>query len=237
MNEQQRRIIRTLKGLRANDFPAGFATEIPVINDKSVKLGRLAPINQILANDEEIINSLADWRRRFKRFFFTQFDVTSERTKTWLNEVVVKDDTRILFLIKDETNKLTGHVGAANINGDSAELDNFIRGARGGDPKLMLLSGLSLVGWIYGALHIEKIYARVIANNFRTLSVYEAAGCFERSEMPEFAERTDAKESAGDLTDVQDQSRPEGDRFVKMTLDMQKFLTTYPWMVVSDEQR
>lgn len=237
MNERQRKVIRTLKGLRANDFPTGFATEIPVINDQNVKVGLLAPINRHLANDVAIVNSLADWRRRFKRFFFTQFEVTSARTQNWLNEIVVKDDTRILFLIKDATDKLTGHVGAANISGDSAELDNFIRGERGGDPKLMLLSGLSLIGWLYGTLKIEKIYARVIANNFRTLSVYEAAGCFERSEFPEFAKEIDANKSVGDQAAVQEQSRPEGEKFVKMTLNMEKYLSMYPWMVVSDEQR
>jgi hypothetical protein len=237
INEQQRKIIRTLKGLRANDFPTGFAAEIPVINDQNAKIGLLTPIDHHLANDEEIANSLADWRRRFKRFFFTQFEVTSERTKTWLNEIVVKDDTRILFIIKDATNQITGHVGACHISEDRAELDNFIRGKRGGDPKLMLLSGLSLIGWLYGTLEIKNIYARVIANNFRTLSVYEASGCFEQSGLPEFVEGITADESAVSPTASNDQSRPAGDKFVTMTLDMRKYLSTYPWMVISDERR
>ena len=234
MNDGQSKIIRTLKGLETNDFGDRFIAEIPVINARNVKVGRLKPIGTHLANDEEIVNSLADWRRRFKRFFFTQFEVTGERTKRWLNEVVVKDDTRILFLIVDATNRLTGHVGACSIREDSAELDNFIRGTRGGDPKLMLLSGLSLIGWLHGVLKIEKIHARVLADNFRTLSVYEAAGCFKRSALPEFLTGGQtADENAGGLTTAasDDQARlEEGAEFVRMTLDMEKFLSRYPWM-------
>lgn len=193
-------------------------------------MGLLKPLANQLANDEEIVNSLAAWRRRFNRFFFTQFEVTSERTKGWLNDVVIKDDTRILFLITDATNRLNGHVGACNISGDRAELDNFIRGERGGDPKLMVLSGLRLIGWLYGVLHIRKISARVFANNIKTLSVYEETRCFERSVLPESVTGCQtANESVGGA-DCDDQSRPEEARIVTMILDMQKFLSRYPWM-------
>lgn len=231
MNEHQRRIIRTLKGLETNGFRTRFDTEIPVINDSNVRVGLLKPLDYHLANNEEIVHSLADWRRRFSRFFFTQFEVTSERTKTWLNDVVIKDDTRMLFFITDATNKLTGHVGARNINGESAELDNFIRGERGGDPKLMLLSGLSLIGWMYGALNIRKINARVLANNLRTLTVYEATGCFELSGPFQFFKEISANQSVSGLPACYDRTPPEGDKFVVMTLDMQKFLSRYPWMI------
>jgi RimJ/RimL family protein N-acetyltransferase len=237
MSEHQRRVIRTLKGIVTNDFPAGFDTKIPIINDKNIEVGLLKPLDYHLANNQEIVNSLAAWRRRFNRFFFTRFEVTSERTKNWLNDVIIKDDTRILFLVTDETKKLTGHLGACNINRDSAELDNFIRGERGGDPKLMLLSGLSLIGWIFGVLNIKKINARVLANNFRTLSVYEAAGCFERSGLPEFVKGIDSNESVGGLTARNGQPPPEGNKFVVMTLNLQKFLSRYPWMATSGERR
>lgn len=232
MNELNRGVIRTLKGLETGGSATGFDTGIPVITAHDVKIGSLKPINRQLAGDAEIISSLTNWRQRFKRFFFTQFEATDERTRSWLNDVVIKDDTRILFLIMNAENRPTGHVGACNITGDSAELDNFIRGERGGDPKLMLLSGLSLIGWLYGALNIRQISARVIANNVRTLSVYREAGCFERSEPQEFV-----KDKGGNGRDDDGDDRPgdhaphEAAGYVKMTLDMQKFLSAYPWMV------
>lgn len=231
MDELHREVIRTLKGLKTNGSAAGFDMEIPVINAQNAKIGLLKPINRHHADDAEIVSSLTNWRRRFKRFFFTQFEATDERTRAWLNDVVIKDDTRILFLIMDEADRPTGHLGACNITADSAELDNFIRGQRGGDPKLMLLSGLSLIGWIYGALNIKKISARVIANNFRTLSVYEEAACFERSEpsdpVREQADNGDCADPEGGNV----QASREEVGYVKMTLDMQKFLSIYPWMV------
>lgn len=217
-NKHQRKIIRTMKGLETNHAGTVIDKEIPVIGDKNLLVGLLKPLDYHLANNEEVVDSLSAWRRRFKRFFFSQFDVTSERTRSWLNDAVIKDDTRILFLITDTTNKLIGHVGACHISGEAAELDNFIRGERGGDPRVMLLSGLSLIGWMYRVLNIRKIYARVLADNYRTLSVYEAAGCFERSSLHEI------------VTGCNDQSPLKGHKFVLMTLDMQKFLSRYPWM-------
>ena len=230
MDEHQRNIIRTLKGLETTDVRPGFDTEIPVVNDKDVEVGFLKPLDRHLANNEEIVNSLTNWRRRFNRFFFTQFEATSERTRTWLNDVVIKDDTRLLFLITDATNKLIGQIGACNINGDSAELDNVIRGQRGGGPNLVLLSGMSLIGWIYGVLNIKKINARVLANNFRTLAVYEATGCFEQSGPPQFVKVISPNEGVSGLTARCDQTPPDGDEFLVMTLNMQKFLARYPWM-------
>ena len=99
-----------------------------------------------------------------------------------------------------------------------AGVSDFIRGERGGDPRIMLLSGLSLIGWLYRVLNIRKIQARVLANNYRTLSLYKAAGCFEQSRLPESA------------TGCNDQSPPGDVKIVVMTLDMQKFLSRYPWM-------
>jgi len=230
MSEYQRSVIRTCKGLEANDSGAGFETEIAVVNEKNERIGSLRPLDCHLADDEGVVNSLTVWRRRFGRFFFTQFEPTDERTKSWLNNVVLKDDTRLLFLVKDAAGRPVGNLGACSITGESAELDNFIRGERGGDPKLMLLSGLSLVGWIYGALNIEKIHARVIANNFRTLSVYEATGCFDRGEVPEPLQEVADDGNAGGPAAPDAQASREEIRFVKMTLDVQKFLSRYPWM-------
>nr|AIA12117.1 Unknown Function [uncultured bacterium] len=175
MNEQQRKVIRTLKGLEKNDFSTGV--EIPVMDEQNLKVGSLKPVDCRLANDEEIVNSLSDWRVRFKQFFFTQFEVTNERTRSRLNNVVIQDDTRILFLIVDATGKVVGHVGARNITLDSVELDNIIRGQRGGGPKLIVLSAINLIGWIYRTLDIKKFNSRVLADNFRVRSVM---GCNRR---------------------------------------------------------
>jgi hypothetical protein len=231
INEYQRKVIRILKGLETNDLGTDFLTEIPVINDENARIGLLKPLDRRLVNDDEIVNSLTAWRRRFKRFFFTQFEATDERTRSWLHSVVLQDDTRILFLIVDATGKLVGNLGACSITSDSAELDNFIRGERGGDPQLMLLSGLSLIGWLYGILNIEKISGRVLASNFRTLSVYEAAGCFEWSRHPAIAGEMSVEDNGNDPA-MGDAQAPQAERdFVRMTLDVQKFLSKYPWLV------
>lgn len=217
ITEHQRKIIRTLKGLDANGTGADLDVELSVLNDAASKVGSLRPLSRRLANDEEIVNKLAAWRRRFSRFFFTQFEVSGERTRSWLNDAIVKDDTRILFLISDATNKLIGHIGARGIGEDSAEFDNFMRGERGGDPRVMLLSAVRLIGWMYAALHVRNFYGRVLADNHRTLAVYEAIGCFEQSSPRELLTAPDERPAAG------------SHKYITMTLDTRKFLNRYPW--------
>ena len=215
---QQRKIIRTLKGLNTDNNGAGHDVELSVLNDAATKVGSLRPLSQRLANDEELVDKLAAWRRRFGRFFFTQFEVTAVGTRVWLNDAIVKDDSRILFLIADATNRLIGHLGACGIGEDTAEFDNFIRGERGGDPRVMLLSAVRMIGWMYAALHIRNFYGRVLADNYRTLAVYEAIGCFEQSSPRELLKAPDEPPTAG------------ARKYVTMTLDTRKFLSRYPWM-------
>lgn len=224
MTGRQRRIVRALKGLEPEGLSLISNPSIPIIDGEGSRIGSLQPLDRRLADDEEIIASLTRWRRRAGRFFFTRFEPSDERTRGWLDRVVLADDTRILFLVTDAEGRPVGNLGACNVTEDGAELDNYIRGERGGDPRLMLLSGLSLAGWLYAALNVEKIHSRVLADNSRVLALYEATGCFQRGEIEELVPEMDGSGDTGD------HAPREWLRFVRMTLDVQEFLSRYPWM-------
>ncbi len=223
INEHQRKVIRSLKGIEEGYF----SREIPIINDRNITIGSLRPIDNKLSNDESIISSLTRWRQMFMRYFLTQFEATNERTMAWLKNVVIKDDTRILFLIMDETNRAIGNFGICNISRDSVELDNLIRGERGGDPKLVFFSEVSLIYWIYKTLDIDNIYLHVFSNNLRTILLHESVG-FVRSNIY----RLIKEENCGEIHYTIDySSKPTGNEFglMKMTLDKHEFLSRHSW--------
>ena len=231
LTEQQRKIVRALKGL---DGPADSARKphapIPVSKDGVGRIGSLTPLDRALARDEEVVDAITRWRRRFGRFFFTQFEATNERTRAWLERVVLPDDARILFLIRDDSGAPVGHLGVCRITGASAELDNYIRGRRGGDPKLMLFAGLSLIGWVYAALGVGRVTARVYADNHRTLALYDETGCFERGPVTIRPDSPNGSNGARPHETHDTRSADHAHGIIKMTLDTRRFLSLYPWM-------
>lgn len=224
INEHQRNVIRSLKSLEEGYF----SEEIPIVNDRNTIIGSLSPIDGKLSNDEVIISSLTRWRKMFMRYFLTQFEATNEQTRTWLNNVVVKDDTRILFLIMDEINKAIGNFGICNITSESAELDNLIRGEKGGDPKLIFFSEVSLIFWIYKNLNIDNLYLHVFSNNLRTIQLHESVGFVHCNIY-----RLIKKGNLGEIHYAIDySSKPKENEFgyIKMVLDKHEFLSRHPWL-------
>lgn len=164
-------IVRIFKGLEKGNI----VREIPIFNDCHQYIGKLKPVDVELAQDKNIIEALTKWRQKFMRFFMTQFEATSERTEKWLKDIVLTDDSRLLFLIYDENNKLIGNFGICNIQEQNVELDNLIRGEKGGHKHLIFFSELTLISWLY-SLGIINIYLRVFNNNFKTISLHSSVG-------------------------------------------------------------
>ena len=82
------------------------------------------------------------WRNASMSSFLTQFNATEHRTKEWLDNVILPACDRLLFELLDDQNNSIGHAGVTNFNIKSAELDNFIRGEKGGSITI-LLRGIS----------------------------------------------------------------------------------------------
>lgn len=220
--QTQKAIIRQLKKLETGHLNSFF---IPIKKYNGSIIGRLTPISKEMASESSVIERLAKWRQQYMKYFLTQFVASNERTYLWLNNFVIPDDTRILFLIQDEEGKLIGNFGTCNIGENEAELDNLIRGERGGDPKLIFFAEISLMDWLYQSLGVEDIYLHAFSNNSKTINLHTSVG-FEKSQTYQLVKIETNQEIKYHVNQNQKLSNNEFG-LLKMTIDKKRFLERY----------
>jgi hypothetical protein len=118
--------------------------------------------------DEYVIDMLTKARNANADSFLTFFSATPERTRTWLEQQVATDKSRILFTLKNTTyNKLYGYMGLAygDNNYRRIEGDAIVRYGDNTMPGLMRLAFLTLVHWTIQSLGISEVWVRVLADN------------------------------------------------------------------------
>ncbi len=149
---------------------------IPIYSDEKKELGSLVLIDKNLVNDQIIIDALTRWRQKYMKFFLTQFNATSDRTKSWLSQTIIPAYDRLFFLIYDDQKQLIGNFGLCNISSTQVELDNLIRGEKGGDTRLIYYSEIALLSWVYLSLDVPRANLHVFSNNLKTISLHESVG-------------------------------------------------------------
>lgn len=145
----------------------------------------LRPIQKKDIEDEKIVKALASWRKKYSRWFPSQFKVTTSGTKRWLENLVVNNPNRILFLIEDNRGKIYGHLGFYRYNKEDnwCELDNVVRGITD-LPGLMTKSVEALTKWGFENLGISKLYLTVFADNKHAIDLYKRCGFVEFENIP-----------------------------------------------------
>lgn len=210
------------------DIKAGLAETdgVPILDDRGLPAGRLRPITHAAAADAQLITLLTDWRNANGRFFLTQFEATSERTRRWLADVVLPDDSRLMFMIEDDTGVPIGHVGVRRLNEPVVELDNMIRGRPGGAGQLMFWAELALLKWLFDVRKADGACLHVFSNNWIPIGIHQAIG-FKIVETVPLVRRQVGDEIH--LAVGSDGGEPLKVKYAKMNLsarDFGKFLAT-----------
>jgi hypothetical protein len=201
---------------------------LPINKPEGKVIGWLIPITEKLADNDEIVDSLVKWRQKYLHFFLTQFKPSRERTRNWLKNTVIIDDSRILFLVLDEDRQLTGNYGVCNICRDTAELDNTIRGEKRGDRRLMFYSELCLMNWLYNEVGVNEIYVQVCSSNTKAIEHHRSVG-FSITAHYELIEKVVDGEKTyqvGPMIEHIDAERG----LVRMDINRESFFRDYPWL-------
>lgn len=148
--------------------------QIPITLATGQHIGLLVAVSTATLDQNDVIDAITRWRTTYSRFFLTQFTPTPERTRNWL-KAILADERRMLFTIHSG-DSLVGHYGFRDLHEGSAELDNLVRGERGGHPGLMQATVRSLSHWLFARLHVHTVFGNILADNLLAIKLHTNAG-------------------------------------------------------------
>lgn len=170
---------------RAEDLPqakpdavlAGAETmELPLCDDSGQPIGVMRPLTSGHLEQMDLMEKLTNWRNANMSNFLTHFEATPERTRAWVENVLLKTPGQMLWLIYDHSGEFIGHFGFKNLTSQTVLLDNAMRGERQGHPKLLVVAGKSLVKWIWFSTQVQCIEAYVMADNVPSIMMNRQIG-------------------------------------------------------------
>lgn len=147
---------------------------IPITLASGQHIGLLVAVSHATLTKTDVLDAFTRWRTTYGRFFLTQFTPTPERTSSWV-KAILADERRMLFTIH-AGESLVGHYGFRDLEEGSAELDNLLRGERGGHPGLMQATVLALSRWLFTRLAIRTVFGNILSDNPFALKLHTDAG-------------------------------------------------------------
>lgn len=158
---------------------------VPILDAEEHTIGFLHPITaDFKTTIAGCVELLSSWRAENPTLSPTRFHVTHEGTERWINNLIINNDQRILFMIEDISGNYIGHMGFAGFNyaAQSADVDLVLRGKKNTAYGLMEHSIRALVRWGRQELELEHIGLDVLWDNAHAISFYERCG-FQKGEL------------------------------------------------------
>ena len=152
------------------------AIELPLYEEVGQRIGVMRPLTSRHLEQIDVIEALTVWRNANMSHFLTHFEATPARTRTWVQNVLLKNRGQMLWLVYDQSGNLVGHFGFKNLTIQSVLLDNAMRGERQGHPKLFVVAGKSLIQWLWQATSVKRIDAYVMADNVPSIMMNRQIG-------------------------------------------------------------
>jgi hypothetical protein len=218
---------KSISLMKKPTFSEAFNQSVDVFDSRKNSIGRLVPVGSWILDDKEKIESIRAWRQSAMRMFLTQFESTSERTFAYLKDLSIAQEGRIFFLIYDSDNRFIGHIGVADVDGKTGELDNLMRGVEGGDPRLVYFAEIALLDWSFKNLGITESHVRVLSYNWLVIALHREVGYVHTEKLP-LKKIIDVDVTVHDVV-VESQSNVKY-ACVKMSLDKDQFYQTNSWL-------
>jgi RimJ/RimL family protein N-acetyltransferase len=160
---------------------------LPVYNESNAIVAYLRPItSDYLETIPNCVDLMSKWRIENPTIGTGVFAVTHERTKRWLDNFVVNNNNRIIFLIVDFAGVYLGHIGYAAFQHDAqeAEIDSVLRGKKEIIPGLMHFCMNTMIKWGRQTLMLKKITLKVFSDNVHAIEFYGRCGFVKDALIP-----------------------------------------------------
>lgn len=164
MNEWNRvELVRRIKGI---GYDRGVVFPIRHV-DLSV-IGYLRAVDRSILDDWDLIRTMAESRTRNRRYFLTQFDASPENKRAWLENGVLKNDDKVLFLVEAHDHTVVGQDGFTLMENGVFSLDGTMRWLKYGHKDLYVRSGVERAAICFfllsGVLSTTEVFSDNIAN-------------------------------------------------------------------------
>jgi len=169
---------------------SGSQYKISIVDAEKNIRGYFVPITDKSLNETQIILKLTQWRRENSQFFQTRFNPTPERTKNWLQNVVLPNNRTILFLIYYD-DKLVGHYGFKDIVNGVASADNLLIGDTKMRGPVSILAMITLFKWGFDELGLNEITGTILKSNQASLLIHRRLHFREVRSVPLVAKISD----------------------------------------------
>lgn len=185
---------------------------IPVVDDNGILEAFLKPITfDYETIFPDCVYYMSKWRRENPSLSNSIFTVTDERTKNWLDNLILKRKDRLLFFIDTPDNRHIGHIAYSSFDFENktAEIDAVLRGEKA-LPGVMTKTVKAMIRWAWANLKLNHLQLRVNDDNRKAIALYERCGFVPVSRIPLFR-----RELEGEVRWDEDDSRDssEAERF------------------------
>lgn len=160
---------------------------LPIYDKGAQVVAFLRPITKdFRVTTPECVALLSKWRVENPSIATGTFEVTHERTEKWLDNLVIENDNRILFLIQAIDGSYLGHIGFAAFDDkkEGAEIDSVLRGVKDTSPGLMEWAMETIMQWGKDVLRLKEISLKVFSDNLHAIAFYKRCGFREDILIP-----------------------------------------------------
>lgn len=180
----KKRVLRIFFNLKQEKKDPLVFQPIPIY-DKKKFVGYLRVISVSSLKNSDEIKNLARWRRKNNFWFPTQFKVTEEGTKRWVENQLIKIKDRLLFMIEAPDGVSVGHMGLYrfDFSSCSCEIDNVVRGEKH-LPGIMTPALRTLISWSFNILGVKTLYLKTYFDNKRAIALYKRCKFKEFKKIP-----------------------------------------------------
>ena len=142
-----------------------------------IKFGLGEIILKLVDTSDETVSLLYNLRKKYRKMFATDFEMTEDKTRNWIKNLILGNTGRILFMIYFD-NKKIGCIGNGGYDekNNSSRLDNMMK-----DPLCNLSGAMTIVEkvylkWMFDDLKLSKITGFLFSDNSRMINIHKKCG-------------------------------------------------------------
>ena len=165
---QENQIKETFKFMKSGDnYREVLNHALELRGEDGEVIGFSLPVGNYFKNQKRLLEKLVEWREQFQHVYPTRFKVTTEGTTNWLNNAVIDNEDRLLFLITNSLGEYIGNVGLLKIANNKFELDNLIKDPNSdkSETRTIIAAITAMENFAYQELGIEEIELRTLGSN------------------------------------------------------------------------